>query len=103
MASMSWPLSSAASTSGGREGPAWGMAVLCSGGDEGGFITAECEWAGTLPILAFRCKERRLLLGLAEGRKLTGRQTVEGVAAFYLERGAKQVVVKLKPEGAESG
>lgn len=41
-----------------------------------------------------------VLPGLAEGRQLTGRQTAEDIAAFYLERGAKQVIVKLGPEGA---
>lgn len=41
-----------------------------------------------------------VLPGLAEGRQLTSRQTAEDIAAFYLERGAKQVVVKLGPEGA---
>jgi hypothetical protein len=38
--------------------------------------------------------------GLAEGRLLTGRQDPAGIADFYLERGARQVVVKLGPEGA---
>jgi 2-dehydro-3-deoxygluconokinase len=38
--------------------------------------------------------------GLAEGRLLTGRQDPAGIAAFYLEHGARQVVVKLGPEGA---
>jgi 2-dehydro-3-deoxygluconokinase len=38
--------------------------------------------------------------GLAEGRLLTGRQDPADIAAFYLERGARQVVVKLGPEGA---
>jgi 2-dehydro-3-deoxygluconokinase len=38
--------------------------------------------------------------GLAEGRLLTGRQDPAGIAGFYLERGARQVVVKLGPEGA---
>lgn len=41
-----------------------------------------------------------VLPGLAEGRQLTGRHTAENIAAFYLECGAKQVVVKLGPEGA---
>ena len=41
-----------------------------------------------------------VLPGLAEGRQLTGRQAAEDIAAFYLERGAKEVVVKLGPEGA---
>jgi 2-dehydro-3-deoxygluconokinase len=38
--------------------------------------------------------------GLAEGQLLSGRQTAADVAAFYLERGAKQVVVKLGAQGA---
>ena len=41
-----------------------------------------------------------VLPGLAEGRQLTGRHSAEDIAAFYLERGAQQVVVKLGPEGA---
>ncbi len=41
-----------------------------------------------------------VLPGLAEGRLLTGRDAAEDIAAFYIERGAKQVVVKLGPEGA---
>lgn len=41
-----------------------------------------------------------VLPGLSEGHLLTGRKTAEDIAAFYLERGAKQVVVKLGPEGA---
>jgi 2-dehydro-3-deoxygluconokinase len=38
--------------------------------------------------------------GLAEGRLLSGRQDPAAIADFYLERGARQVVVKLGPEGA---
>lgn len=38
--------------------------------------------------------------GLAEGRLLTGREDPAGIAAYYLERGARQVLVKLGPEGA---
>lgn len=41
-----------------------------------------------------------VLPGLAEGRLLTGRDTPEGVADFYRERGVAEVVVKLGPEGA---
>ena len=33
--------------------------------------------------------------GLAEGRLLTGRETPESIAAFYLERGASRVTIKL--------
>lgn len=41
-----------------------------------------------------------VLPGLAEGRTLTGLQTPAEIAAFYLERGAQGVVVKLGAEGA---
>lgn len=38
--------------------------------------------------------------GLGEGRILTGREHPEGIADYYLERGAKLVVVKLGEAGA---
>ncbi|MGI4984610.1 MAG: sugar kinase [Janthinobacterium lividum] len=41
-----------------------------------------------------------VLPGLAEGRILTGETTPEGIAAFYLARGARGVVVKLGAAGA---
>ena len=41
-----------------------------------------------------------VLPGLDEGRLLTGRDSAQGIAEFYLERGAKAVVVKLGPAGA---
>lgn len=41
-----------------------------------------------------------VLPGIEEGRLLTGRDSVQGIADFYLERGAKGVVVKLGPQGA---
>jgi len=41
-----------------------------------------------------------VLPGISEGRLLTGRDTPEGIADFYRERGASQVVVKLGPDGA---
>lgn len=41
-----------------------------------------------------------VLPGIAEGRTLTGRETPEDIAAFYLERGARVVVIKLGAEGA---
>jgi len=41
-----------------------------------------------------------VLPGLEEGRRLTGAHTPEAVAAFYRERGARLVVVKLGPDGA---
>ena len=41
-----------------------------------------------------------VLPGLAEGQALTGLQTPEAIADFYLARGAKAVVVKLGAEGS---
>lgn len=41
-----------------------------------------------------------VLPGLEEGRFLTGESTAEGIARFYLDRGASLVVVKLGSEGA---
>jgi sugar/nucleoside kinase (ribokinase family) len=41
-----------------------------------------------------------VLPGLDEGGQLTGRDTPEGIAAFYADRGAQAVVVKLGPAGA---
>jgi 2-dehydro-3-deoxygluconokinase len=41
-----------------------------------------------------------VLPGLAEGRLLTGRDSPQDIAAFYLDRGARAVVVKLGAAGA---
>lgn len=41
-----------------------------------------------------------VLPGLAEGRLLTGYDTPADIAAFYLDRGAQAVAIKLGPEGA---
>ncbi|MFL6628117.1 MAG: sugar kinase [Vitreoscilla sp.] len=41
-----------------------------------------------------------MLPGLSEGRLLTGRDSAEDIAAFYLDLGAGAVVVKLGPAGA---
>lgn len=41
-----------------------------------------------------------VLPGLAEGQLLTGRQTPEDIARFYLDQGARVVVVKLGADGA---
>ena len=38
--------------------------------------------------------------GLEEGRLLTGEREPEAIARFYLDRGARLVVIKLGPEGA---
>jgi 2-dehydro-3-deoxygluconokinase len=40
-----------------------------------------------------------VLPGLSEGTQLTGHTTPEAIADYYLERGARQVAVKLGPEG----
>jgi 2-dehydro-3-deoxygluconokinase len=41
-----------------------------------------------------------VLPGLAEGELLTGRKGAASVADFYMDLGAKQVVIKLGPQGA---
>ena len=41
-----------------------------------------------------------VLPGLEEGRFLTGEQTPEAICAWYRQRGATRVVVKLGPDGA---
>ena len=41
-----------------------------------------------------------VLPGLGEGQLLTGQQTPEGIADFYLEQGVKAVVIKTGPDGA---
>lgn len=52
----------------------------------------------TINDLATRCDW--FLPGLSEGRTLTGLNTPEEIAAYYLERGVSLVVIKLGPEGA---
>ncbi|WP_302139708.1 sugar kinase [Halomonas alkalicola] len=59
---------------------------------------SEAEMRDTLNALA--AKSDWVLPGLAEGRLLTGRITPEAVADFYLEHGAKAVIIKLGPEGS---
>lgn len=41
-----------------------------------------------------------VLPGLAEGRLLSGYQTPDDIASFYLDRGCKAVIIKLGPEGS---
>ncbi|MGC3872174.1 sugar kinase [Halomonas sp. GXIMD04776] len=41
-----------------------------------------------------------VLPGLAEGRLLTGYETAYDIAGFYLDQGAKAVIIKLGPEGS---
>lgn len=61
-------------------------------------------WASTdamrEAINALAARADWVLPGLEEGRLLTGADTPEGIAAFYRDRGAKVVVVKLGPAGA---
>jgi len=52
----------------------------------------------TLNGLAARCDW--VLPGLEEGRILTGRASPEAIAGFYLDQGAKWVMVKLGDQGA---
>lgn len=51
-------------------------------------------------VNALAARSDVVLPGLAEGRLLTGRDGAEDIAAFYLDLGARAVVVKLGPEGA---
>jgi 2-dehydro-3-deoxygluconokinase len=61
-------------------------------------------WAGPeemrREINALALRADWVLPGLEEGRFLTGEATPEAIAAFYRERGARLVAVKLGPEGA---
>ena len=41
-----------------------------------------------------------VLPGLGEGQLLTGQQTPEGIADFYLEQGVKAVIIKTGADGA---
>ncbi|MCL6602509.1 MAG: sugar kinase [Paenibacillus sp.] len=52
----------------------------------------------TINDLATRCDW--FLPGLSEGKTLTGLDSPEEIAAYYLERGVSLVVIKLGPEGA---
>ncbi|KGE18221.1 sugar kinase [Paenibacillus wynnii] len=52
----------------------------------------------TINDLATRCDW--FLPGLSEGKTLTGLDTPEEIASYYLERGVALVVIKLGPEGA---
>lgn len=59
---------------------------------------SEAEMASTLNAMA--AKADWVLPGLAEGQRLTGLETAHDIAGFYLERGAKAVIIKLGPEGS---
>ena len=51
-------------------------------------------------VNAIAAQSDLILPGLAEGQLLSGRQSVSDVASFFLEQGAKKVVIKLGPSGA---
>lgn len=59
---------------------------------------SEAEMRDTLNDLARHADW--VLPGLTEGRLLTGQDSPEAIADFYLERGAKAVIIKLGPEGS---
>jgi sugar/nucleoside kinase (ribokinase family) len=59
---------------------------------------SQAEMVDTLNALARHADW--VLPGLDEGRLLTGQHSAEGIADFYLERGARCVVVKLGAQGA---
>jgi sugar/nucleoside kinase (ribokinase family) len=59
---------------------------------------SQAEMVATINALASQADV--VMPGLAEGRLLTCRQDAADIAAYYLERGASRVVVKLGPEGA---
>lgn len=59
---------------------------------------SEAEMRDTLNALAAQADW--VLPGLSEGRLLTGQDSAQGIAGFYLDRGARGVVVKLGPTGA---
>lgn len=60
--------------------------------------SSENEMRETLNALA--SQSDWVLPGLAEGQLLTGFETPEAIADYYLERGAKAVIIKLGPEGS---
>lgn len=60
--------------------------------------SSEHEMRETLNQLA--CQADWVFPGLSEGQFLTGKKTPEAVAGYYLERGAKAVIIKLGPEGS---
>lgn len=59
---------------------------------------SEAEMVEKLNRLAFQADW--VLPGLKEGIILTGQNSPEGIADFYLERGVKAVVIKTGPDGA---
>ncbi len=60
--------------------------------------SSQDEMRQTLNAMA--AKADWVLPGLAEGQLLTGRVSPQDIAGFYLERGAKAVIIKLGPKGS---
>lgn len=60
--------------------------------------SSDADMATTLNAMA--AKSDWVLPGLAEGQRLTGLSSHQDIADFYLERGAKAVIIKLGPEGS---
>ncbi|MCE9682403.1 sugar kinase [Halomonas alkalisoli] len=62
-----------------------------------GLWSSETEMCQTLNDMAAQADW--VLPGLAEGRRLTGLETPHDIAGYYLERGARAVIIKLGPQG----
>lgn len=62
-----------------------------------GLWSSETEMCQTLNDMAAQADW--VLPGLAEGRRLTGLETPNDIAGYYLERGARAVIIKLGPQG----
>lgn len=60
----------------------------------------ESEEAMKETVNALAAQSDLVLPGLGEGQRLTGLQTAEEIADFYLKSGAKAVVIKLGTDGA---
>lgn len=56
------------------------------------------DMIATINKIAFRCDT--VLPGISEGKLLTGYDKEEDIAKFYLDRGVKNVVIKMGPKGA---
>ncbi|MBB3230830.1 sugar kinase [Halomonas stenophila] len=63
-----------------------------------GLWASEAEMCDTLNAMAGHADW--VLPGLAEGRRLTGLETPHDIAGFYLDRGARAVIIKLGPQGS---
>jgi 2-dehydro-3-deoxygluconokinase len=77
---------------------AWGRTVSFDPNLRSRLWPSQAEMITTVNALAGLAD--LVMPGLAEGRLLTGRTHAADIAEFYLARGARQVVVKLGPQGA---